>query len=168
MRDQRSLHFVRRDPRSADLEHVVGAPADAIEAVRIAHVFVTGTRPFALEGAARLFALVPIAVGRRRPTDAELADLALRHFAAIVVDQPRLIARHRYARRPVTDLAGIIAEEDVQHLGRADTIVDIDAEALLPFKPDMLGQRFARRDAHAQAHRAIPLGAGRVRDHRGV
>src|SRR5207253_2528175 len=116
-----------RDPLSAYLEHVVGAPADAIEAIRIAHVFVAGACPFALEGAARLLALVPVAVRRRRPTDAELADLAFRHLAAGIIDQPRLVAWHWHAGRAVADLAGIVAQEDVQHLGRADAIIDVDA-----------------------------------------
>src|SRR5256885_12096314 len=68
--------MIRRPPRSTlfpytTLFRSVGAPADAIEPVRIAHVFIPGPGPFPFEGAPRFLALVPVTVGSRRSPHAQ-------------------------------------------------------------------------------------------------
>ena len=168
MRDQRGLHIERRHPESGHLEHVVVAAAVAIHAVRIAHVDVAGVRPLAREGAARLLALVPVALRRARAAHQQLAQLAVGDVRALVVDDAQVVAGHRDAGRAVAQLAGLVRDEDVQHLGRAEAVEDVDAEALLPFRADMLGQRLGGGDAPAQALRSVLRRAGGIGEHHGV
>src|SRR2546430_12601350 len=77
VRGERRLDLERRDPDAAHLEHVVGAPAVSVIAVRVARVLVARIGPLAAEGASALGALAPIAFGRRRSAHDELADRTL-------------------------------------------------------------------------------------------
>ena len=95
--DQRGLDLEGADPDAADLEHVVGAALVAVEALGIAEVLVAGARPFALEGAARLRALVPVALGGGRAADQQLAGLAIRRRRGRA--RPRCGARSPARRR---------------------------------------------------------------------
>src|SRR5262249_19904284 len=77
MGDECRLDLERGHPHAVDLEHVVGAPAVIVVAVRVAQVLVAGMGPFADEGAPALRALVPVAFAGGGPAHHELADLAI-------------------------------------------------------------------------------------------
>src|SRR5205085_1549515 len=95
VRCERRLHFERRDPDAAHLEHVVGAPAAAVIAVGIADVFVARIGPFAGEGAPALLPLVPVPFGGGRTADDELAHLLRSYLASLLVDDAGLVAGDR-------------------------------------------------------------------------
>src|SRR4051812_26390585 len=150
VRDERRLDFRRRHPDTRDLQHVIGAAAVGVEAIRIDAVLVAALGPAADERAAALLAVVPVVGRRRRTGDLQLAEFALLHRIALLVDEAQLIARHRLAGRAVAQVAGPIGKENVQHLRRADTVEDVDAGSLLEALRDLRRQRFARGDAGAQ------------------
>ncbi len=165
---QRVLDLERRHPDAGHLEHVVGAALVDVAAVGIAHVLVAGARPGAFEGRAGLLALVPIAVGGRGAAHEHLADLAVGHVAARFVDEPHLVTRHGAAAGAVFHLARQVDDVLVQHLGGADAIEDLDAEARGEGAADFLGQGLARRHADAQAIGArVPRGT-RIGEHGGI
>src|SRR5579883_2997141 len=110
MADQRLLHFERRHPEAADLEHVVGAAAIDEAAVGAAFVFVASARPMAFECRARLLALVPIAVRGGGAFDQKLADFAFRRLSPIFVDQPKFVPWNGDAGRSVGDIAWTIGQ----------------------------------------------------------
>src|SRR5262245_63984615 len=111
-------------------------------------------RPFALEGAASLAALVPVALAGRRSAHDQLADLALAQLAAVLVHDLGVVAGHRLAGRAITHVAGTVAEERLQHLGRADAVENVDADLGAPPLAELGRQRFAGRRAYAQPVRA--------------
>src|SRR5205085_4493239 len=129
----------RRYPHAVDLEHVVGAAAVIIVALRIAHVLVAGIGPLADEGAAALRAMVPVAFSGRGPTHHEFADLARGQVAPAFVHDLDLVARHRLAGRSVTYVARPVAQEGLQHLGRAEPVENVDAHHRPPAFAEVLG-----------------------------
>ena len=108
----------------------------------------------ALESVRGFAALIPVAIAGRGRIDQQFADLAVRHVAPGFVDQPHLVARHRPARGAVVDVAGRVGKKDVQQLGRADAVENVDAEARLPGVADQFRQRLAGRGADPQARAA--------------
>ena len=144
VRDERGLDFGGRDPDAGDFQHVVGAAAIGVEAVRVLAVLIAAARPLADEGGAALGAVVPVKVGGGRALDQQLAQLALLHFAALLVDQFQLVARHRLAGGAVAEFARPVGKEDVQHLGRADAVEDIDTGLLLEALGDLRREGFTR------------------------
>ena len=94
---QRGLDLERRDIHARHFQHVVGAAAADVIAVGILDIFVARARPFALEGRARLLAVVPVHDRAGRPARIHLAHLALLHRLAVLADQLDLVARHRLA-----------------------------------------------------------------------
>ena len=145
--DERRLHFERRYPVAADLEHVVGSAAATIEPVLVANVFVARMGPLAREGTLALGALVPVAFGSRWPADHQFADFAGTELAPVFVDDLCLIAWHRFAGGAEADLAGPVADENVQHLGRADAVQDFGSHHLAPALAEIGRQRLAGGDA---------------------
>jgi hypothetical protein len=76
--------------------------------------------------------LVPVERRAAVAADLEVAHrLALEHGPGLV-DDAQLVARHRPPGAAAHDLAGDVRAEDVQHLGRADPVDDLEAEALAP------------------------------------
>src|SRR6185312_15747980 len=148
---QRGLDLDRRDVDAAHLQHVVGAPAVRVVALRIEAVLVPATRPRTLEGVLGPLALVPIHDRRGRSADLQLAELArLGDYAAVVIDEPHLVAGHRLPGGAVAHFARPVGDEDVQHLGRPDAVENLDSGALGPALAETFRQRFACRGAHAQ------------------
>src|SRR5204863_6622788 len=129
--------------------HVVGAAAVGVVAILVEAVLVAAAGPWALERALGLLALVPVQDRRGRAADLELAELAgLGDDVARLVDQAHLVAGHGLAGGAVAHVAGTVRDEDVQHLGRADAVEDLDAAgALGPPLPELLRERFARGGA---------------------
>ena len=147
MRGEGGLDLERRHPDARHLEHVIGTPAALVITVGIADVFVSRIGPRAHEGALALGALVPVALGGRRPADHKFADLPFAEFAAVLVEDARRVARHRLAGRAVAQVARPIAEKDMQHLGRPDAIEDLDSDDVAPALADVGRQRLAGRHA---------------------
>ena len=142
--DDGRLDLERAHIDAADLQHVV-APAGVGEAaVGIADVLVAALGPAALEGFARLGAVPPVHERRRRPLDEEVAGLAVLNAAAVLGAELDVVARHRPAGRAVTHLVRPVGDEDVQHLGRADAVDDVDAEMAPEALADLGRQRLAR------------------------
>ena len=167
MRNQRAFHLEWRDPDAGHLEHVVGAAAIGVTALRIARVFVAGASPVALERLAAFAALIPVALACRGRIHQKLADFAVRHLRAGVVDQTHVITGHRLARGAVPDVARRIGQKDVQQFGGADAVENVDAETLLPAFADKLGQRLARRGADPQTFCARLVPERLIVEHRG-
>ena len=155
VRRECGLDLERRHPHAVDLEHVVGAAAAIVIALGIAHELVARVGPFAREGAAALGALVPVAFAGRGAAHDEFADLAVRQLAAAVVDDLELVAGHRLAGRAVAHVVRPVAQEGLQHLGRAEPVEHVDPGDLAPAPAEARRQGFAGRDAEPQ-----PVGAG--------
>ena len=90
--EQRVFDFRGADPDAADLQHVVGAAGKPEEAVLVLPVLVAGPDPVAGNRVLRLFVPVPVKRTRRVALDQQIADLARRDRAAVLVDEPRLVA----------------------------------------------------------------------------
>ena len=85
-----------------------------------------------------------------RPAHREAADVVGRKLVAVGVDHPRRVAGHGLAGRARANLFLGRADEDVQHLGRADAVEDLNAGGGQPSLERRLGQGFAGRHAFAQ------------------
>src|SRR5262249_4429104 len=79
------------------------------------------------EGAPALRALVPVAFAGGGPAHHEFADLAIGELAPVLVDDLHVVSRHRLAGRSVADLARPVAQEGLQHFGRAEPVENVDA-----------------------------------------
>ena len=93
------------------------------------------------------------------PFTSKLAHLAALDRLAVVPGKPDVIARHRLAGGAVFHVVRPVGEEDVQHLGRAEAVEDVDAVAFAPAPAKFGRQRLPRRHAAAQ----LELGARRRR-----
>src|SRR3989454_11709434 len=115
-----------------------------------------------------LLVLVPVVRHRGVALDTEVADLALRHGAPLVVHDGELVARHGEPRGAGTRPAVTVRDEDMADLGRTDPVDDLHTEALAPALVDLVGQRLARRHAEPQ-RRGVESRLGFLdRDHAGV
>src|SRR6185312_8925665 len=94
----RGLDLERRNIDATDFQHVVAAARIGVAAVvGIAHVFVAGLGPAALEGLAGLRAVAPVHDRARRAMDVQVARFAVWNLPAIIAAQLDLVARHRPA-----------------------------------------------------------------------
>src|SRR6185437_15814282 len=134
----------------ADLQHVVAAPRIDVVAVGVLRIFVAAARPVAEEGTAALRAIVPVGGGVRRSGDLQFTLHAAGDRVAGLIDDPQFVTRHRLAGSAIANVVGAIGQVDVQHLGRADAVENVDAEALGPAPRDLFGERLAGRRAAAQ------------------
>src|SRR5262245_12471462 len=126
---------------ASHLEEVVAAPAVVVEALGVAAEEVPAHGPVAPEGRARLVAVVPVAERRRAPAHPEGAELPGGDVVSVGADEPRLVARDDAAEGSRSDLAEAVRDVDVEHLGRADPVEDLDAEGLLPAAVELGGER---------------------------
>src|SRR3954449_2975154 len=150
MGDQRALDLERRHPDAGYLEHVVAAAAERVAPFRVAHIFIAGAGPVALERLTAFAALVPVALAGGGRIDQQFADLAIGNVLAGFIDKPNPVAWHRTSRRAVFDIAGRIRQKDMQQLGRADTIENIDPESRVPGVADRFRQRLTGRGTYPQ------------------
>jgi hypothetical protein len=86
---------------------------------------------------------------------------------AVVAAQFDVVARHRPAGGAVAHPLGPVADEDVQHLGAADAVDDVDAEVALEALAQFGRQRFAGRRHQAQRHVSSTRRQVGVRQHAG-
>ena len=123
-------------------------PGVGVVALGVADVVVAGARPRAVEGGEAARALVPVAGGAVGPRTQ--SDRPPRRPAR--ARRPRrtsfdVVAGHGLAGGAVAHVAVAVREEDVEHLGRADAVEDVGADALAPALADVPRQRLARRGA---------------------
>src|SRR5205814_9612558 len=97
-------------------------------AVGILPVLVAGLDPGSEERLLRLVVLVPVVGHDRIAFDPQVADLALRHGVSLVVDDDRLVARHRFSRGAGPRVTRAVRGTAVQDLRRPDAIDELDAE----------------------------------------
>ncbi len=94
--------------------------------------------------------VVPIHRGRGRPAHLQFAEFAGLDRGAVVADEADIIARHRLAGGAVAHVAAAVRQENVQHLGRAEPVEDVDAVTPTPAPRHIGRQRFPGRYAGAQ------------------
>src|SRR5215510_1671914 len=140
---QRRLDLDRRDPDTADLQHVVRAAAVPEVALGVLVVLVACLDPRAEERLLGLVVLVPVVGHRRVALDAQVADLAARDAMPLVVDDRELVAGHGHARRAGARTPRAIRDEDVADLGGTDAVDDLHAEPLAPACEELVGQGLA-------------------------
>src|SRR5438105_10970481 len=143
MCDESRLYLGRRNIDATDLEHVVGTAGIDVVAVFVTTVFVAAFSPRPVERVSAALSVIPVKLRAGRPGNLQLADLALLGWAPFIIDEPHFIPRNGLAGRAVADVARPIRQKDMQHLGRAYPVEDIDAETLGPASSDIQRQRFA-------------------------
>ena len=143
MRQQGGLDLGTGDVVAGRNDHVVGARLVPEIAVGIHQIGVAGDVPAVLHVLA--LARVGEIAASGRSAHGQAADRAGRHLVAVVVDDARLVARHRPAGRAGADRVLGRADEDVQHLGRADAVEDLDAGCVQPGVEGRLRQAPRRR-----------------------
>ena len=151
MGNQAGLDLDRGDPDSADLEHVVRAPATHVTAGLVDGVGIAGAEPRAVEGCGGALGLAPILGDEGSPANQQVAGLAGRHVAPVIVDQARLVARYERAAGPWRHRARPVGDEDVQALGRSDPVDDVEPGGGAPAFEQRRRQRLAGRDAEPHA-----------------
>ena len=147
--DQRLLDLGPGDVVAAGHDHVVGARLVVEVAVLVDDIGVAGDVP-AVADVVELPGVVEVATAGRA-THGEPPDDARAYIVHVVVDDARLVPRHRPPGRAGADVVVRGTDEDVNHLRRADAVDDRDARGLVPGLPHGPRQRLARRDAAAQA-----------------
>ena len=151
MLDQHGFDLSRRDPLTADLEHVVGAAQIRVEAVLRLDVHVAAAKPLALEARPRRVGTAPVPRRRRVTGDPELAGRPRRHVVPLLVRQSEAVAADDRAGRARAAPTGAVGRVDVRHLRRADPVEDLDAETLVEAREELGRQRLPRRQR--QPHR---------------
>ena len=137
------LDFGRRDPDAADLHHVVSSPEAGIGAIRIADVRVAGGDEAAVQRPAILIGAVPIAGHDRRACNVQRSRHAVTHLVAVGITQRDLIPVERRAAGARHRCAWSVRYGDMGDLGRAQTVEDLDPEALPEAPAELRRQRFA-------------------------
>src|SRR2546423_13889545 len=137
---ERGLDLDRRDPKAADLDHVVGAALLTVEAILVRAVAVPGEEPLAQDRAFRLFVLRPVKGQGAVAFDVEITGFAFLYGLALVVEDLQLIPGHGLAAGPGLDLVQPVRAIDVEHLGRADAVEDGQAVSVLPATPHLGGR----------------------------
>ena len=144
------------------------AAAVDVVAVVVLEVLVAGARPRAEEGRARLAR--GCSSTRARWSARGPAARRSRRAAtglAVVVDEARRRSRAPACRWCRSAPRRPVREEDVQHLGRADAVEDVDAEALAPALADV-ARAAPRRPRCSGATRSAARRGARAGEHRGV
>src|SRR6516165_9177663 len=134
--DQCRLDLGGRDIHAADLQHVVAAAAIDVIAVLVLEILVAGARPGAVEGRPAALAVVPVERRAGRAADQQIAYFTPDHLPARLVDDLERVAGDRLAGGAVAQLARPVAEKNVQHLGRADAVENVDAKPRRPAPAD--------------------------------
>src|SRR5260370_36203717 len=119
---ERRLHLRRRHPHAADLQHVVGAPAEEEVAVGVLVEHVAGAEPVALHGGLRPLVAIPVAGRGRVALDQEMADHTGGHRTAMGVDQARLEAVNHLPARAGARRPGPGGDDVVPLLGRSPQV----------------------------------------------
>ncbi len=88
---------------------------------------------------------------------------ARRDLVSFVIEDARVVPGHRDASRARTHRTRPVGQEDVQHLGHADAVEDVDAEMRRPPLVQRAGQRLASRGTpYFRERSANMFGLGRA------
>src|ERR1700677_3296427 len=147
--EQPALDLGGRDPDAAGLQHVAGAAEAGVVAVGVLYVGVAGTQPLALEHSAGRVVPGPVAGRGRVAADEQGARGAPLHRGPVLTEDLQLVTGDRDASSARADLAFAVGQEDVQQLGHADAVQDVDAETSGPAFVERLRQGFAGRCGQA-------------------
>src|SRR6185437_1824613 len=135
------LDLERIDPLPGDLDQVIGAAAEEMEAVGVAHKAVAGIDPSAVADGFR--GLVrPVPVQRRGGIAAYPQDalFVVADLAAVLVFQTDFIAGHAQPGGAELFPLRPVAEIDVQHFGRSQPFDDLKSGEPLPAVEDFGGK----------------------------
>ena len=128
---ERRLDFEWTDIDAADFDHVIASATVGVTAVFVSNVLVAALGPGALEGFLCLLPITPVEQSRTGPLNVEIPELPVGHGGTMFVAQFNRIPRHWPASRPVAHALWSVREKNVQHLGRPDTVQNIDAKVTL-------------------------------------
>ena len=142
---QAVLHLLRRQPLAGHLQHVVGPPGVGEVAVLVPAQHVFREVPLAVKGSQGLLAVVPVAQGPRVSPDPQIAHLAGGHFTAGVIAQLDLEPRHHGAEGARLDRTRAVGQEDVPHLGGAESVQQFHAEQVVPPAMEFHREGLSRR-----------------------
>src|SRR5205823_1910374 len=122
---------------------------------------VAGAAPVAVEGAPALVAVLEVAERdgvALHPHHAGLArrELGLSRGGGVGGEDLERVAVDHAAERAGLDVAGTVGAVDVEHLGRADAVVDVAAEALAEADGQRGRERLAGGEVEAHAGEVEP------------
>src|SRR3954454_14535718 len=159
------LDLARIDVVAAADDHVLLAVDDEEVAVLVDAGHVARVEPAVVQDLLRGVVAVPVALHQVVAADRDLADLALAHLVAVLVDDLHLDALDR---RPdgarLALLVGVVEGRDRRGLRQAVALEDLAAERLLEAAQDLDGERRATRDAQPQARGVVAIALGVVED----
>src|SRR5206468_9516426 len=152
------LDFDRADPDSTHLQHVVRAAGIPVIALRIAVELIAGSDPVAFDGVFRPFVFVPVVGAGAVTLDQQVAHRPVRHIRARLINDLSLVARYELAARPRSDPAGPIRDENMEDLGAADPVENLQAETVLEALVKRLRERLTRGHRVPDARKIEVLG----------
>src|SRR3954454_9448286 len=159
------LDLARVDVVAAADDHVLLAVDDEEVAVLVDLGHVARVEPAVAHDLLRGVVAVPVALHEVVAADGDLADLALAHLLAVLVDRLHLHALDRGADRAGLALAvGVVEGRDRRGLRQPVALEDLAAEGLLEAAQHLDRERRAARDAQPQARRVVVVALGVVED----
>ena len=129
---------------------LVGAAAIREVAVRVAAHEIARHIPLAAERRLGLVHLLPVSDRPRVAPHPAHADFAVRQIVAQVVTDADIESRHHRAKGAGLHRARLVGDEDVPHLGRAETVEQLDTECFSPALVELDGQCLSGRCGEPQ------------------
>src|SRR5262249_54854129 len=165
--EQTVFDFGRRDENAADFQHFVGPSAVPEIAFGVARELVARRAVIAGEGLFRLLVRLPVTNRRGIAFDPQRSHLSVWRHLSIGADDLGLVTGHDLAQTALAHVAEAIRNVNVKHLRRPNAVQDLNAERIFPSAVKLRRQRFAGRDADAQAAPILFAPAPRVEHPRG-
>src|SRR5437764_4655627 len=109
--EQCVFNLAGEDPHAFDLEEVVAAPLEPVEAFLVAPVDVARSNPFALNRRRGLLRLHPVTRARAQALDEKVALARARYLSPRAVNYLRLVAGDDFAAAPRFDFVTAIGDE---------------------------------------------------------
>src|SRR5205085_4373188 len=109
--EQRVFDLAGEDPHAFDLEEVVAAPLEPVEAFIVAPVYVARANPFALNRRRGLLRLHPVARARAQALDEKVAFARAVYLSTLAVNYLRLVAGDDFAAAPRFDSVASVGDE---------------------------------------------------------
>src|SRR5580765_2662068 len=130
MRDQSALDFRGTQPKSVNLEEIVGTSGIPKIALFILIVFVAGAEPVADKSFLRFFVFVPVARAGGVSLNQEIANFVGSDGVSVFVDDCGFVTWDKFSARTRPCFAGAIGDDHLQSLCRTERIKNFDAKAL--------------------------------------
>src|SRR5439155_14837427 len=124
---------------------VVRAARIPVVALGMSVELVTSSDPVPFDGVLGPLVFVPVVGAGAVALDQQVAYRSVRHIRARLVNDPRLVSRHKLAARPGADPAGPIGDEDMEDLRAADAVENLPTETILEPLVKGLRERLTRR-----------------------